>query len=134
MQKTDNVSSRDLVSQLRGSVEMLPAGSQLPSVRELMQRYRVGPATVGGVFAQLAAEGLVVTLPGRGTFVAPPLSAEVRGDTDWQLTALGERFGTVDELETTTVAPATDPIPLLSAYLPTDLQPLADLRKGMERA
>ena len=99
-----------------------------------MRRYKVGPATVGAAFAQLAAEGLVVTIPGRGSLVAPPLSApEARWDTDWQLTALGERVGTVEELEVTAPAPAVDPIPLLSAYLPTDLQPLSDLRKSMER-
>lgn len=134
MPKTDNVSRRTLVSWLRGSVSAMPTGSQLPSVRELMRRYQIGPATVGAAVAQLAAEGLVVTVPGRGTFVAPPLSAGSRGDTDWQLTALGERFGTVDDLEETAAAPTADPIPLVSAYLPTDLQPLADLRKGMERA
>lgn len=134
MQKTDNVSRRNLVSLLRCSVGVLPAGSQLPSVRELMRRHKVGPVTVGAAFAQLASEGLVVTVPGRGTFVASALSAGVRGDTDWQLTALGERFGTVDELEETAAARSVGPIPLLSAYLPTDLQPLADLRKEMERA
>jgi DNA-binding transcriptional MocR family regulator len=99
-----------------------------------MRRYKVGPSTVGTAFAQLAAEGLVVTLPGRGTFVAAPLSAPSRGDTDWQLTALGERLGAIDELEVAPVAPTADPIPLVSAYLPGDLQPLADLRKGMGRA
>ena len=99
-----------------------------------MRRHKVGPVTVGAAFAQLASEGLVVTVPGRGTFVASALSAGVRGDTDWQLTALGERFGTVDELEETAAARSVGPIPLLSAYLPTDLQPLADLRKEMERA
>ena len=107
--RAGDVSSQGLVSWLRGSVDTMPAGSQLPSVRELMRRYRVGPATVGAAFAQLAAEGLVVTLPGRGSFVAPPLSApESRGDTDWQLTALGERLGTVDELEVNAAAPAVD--------------------------
>jgi DNA-binding transcriptional MocR family regulator len=152
MQKTDNmsrlpeaddvarlgtaeeVSSPALISWLRGSIDTLPPGSQLPSVRELMRRHKVGPGTVGAAFAQLAAEGRVVTLPGRGTFVARPLSAPSRGDTGWQLTALGERLGAVDELEETAVAPAADPVPLLSAYLPTDLQPLADLRRGMHRA
>src|SRR5437764_14778893 len=134
MQKIDNVSSGALIAWLRGSVDALPAGSQLPSVRALMQRYKVGPGTVGAAFAQLAAEGLVVTVPGRGTFVAHPLSADVRGDTDWQLTALGERLGAVEELEETAAAPAADPVPLVSAYLPPDLQPLADLRKGMDRA
>ena len=130
-----DASSHGLVAWLRASVATLPAGSQLPSVRELMRRYKVGPATVGAAFAQLAAEGLLVTVPGRGSYVAPPLSAhDSRGDTDWQLTALGERLGTVDELEVTAAAPAVDPIPLLSAYLPADLQPLPDLRKGMERA
>ena len=134
LQTTDDVSRRALVSWLRASVDALPAGAQLPSVRELMRRCRVGPATVGAAFAQLAAEGLVVTLPGRGTFVADPLAAGPRGDTDWQLTALGERFGTIDELEEPTAAPVADPISLVSAYLPADLQPLGGLRKAMERA
>lgn len=134
LHEADGASRGALVSRLRGSVDTLPVGSQLPSVRELMRRYKVGPATVGAAFAQLAAEGRVVTLPGRGTFVASPLPARARGDTDWQLTALGERLGTVDELEETPAAPRADPIPLLSAYLPTDLQPLADLRKGMQLA
>ena len=132
--RAEDASGQGLSSWLRGSVDTLPAGSQLPSVRELMRRHKVGPATVGAALAQLAAEGLVVTVPGRGSFVAQPLStAEARGDTDWQLTALGERVGTVDELEVTAAAPAVDPIPLVSAYLPMDLQPLGDLRKGMER-
>src|ERR1700761_3956621 len=134
MRKRDNVSRRALVSGLRGSVETLPAGAQLPSVRELMRSYGVGPATVGAAFAELAAEGRVVTIPGRGTFVALPLSKNSRGDTDWQLTALGERLGAVDELEEPAAAPSSDPIRLLSAYLPVDLQPIADLRREMQRA
>lgn len=143
VQKVDGVSGRNaddapnqaLLSWLRALVETLPAGAQLPSVRELMRRYRVGPGTVGAAFAQLAAEGLVVTVPGRGSFVAAPLSAPgSRGDTDWQLTTLGERLGAVDELEEPPPAPAVDPIPLVSAYLPVDLQPLEDLRREMGRA
>ena len=128
------MSRHGLVSWLRESVAALPTGSRLPSVRELMRRYKVGPATVAAALAQLAAEGLLVTMPGRGTFVAARLAAGPRGDTDWQLTALGERMGAIDELEETAAAvPAADPISLVSAYLPTDLQPITDLRKGMER-
>lgn len=131
----DDASNQALLSQLRGLVGTSGAGSQLPSVRELMRRYKVGPGTVGAAFAQLAAEGLVVTIPGRGSFVAPPLSAPgSRGDTDWQLTTLGERLAAVDELEEPTPTPTVDPIPLVSAYLPVDLQPLEDLRREMGRA
>jgi DNA-binding transcriptional MocR family regulator len=134
VRNADDGSRRALVASLRSSVDALPAGTQLPSVRELMRRHRVGPATVGAAFAQLVAEGRVVTLPGRGTFVADALSAGSHGDTGWQLTALGERRGRIDELEEPAAAPAADPIPLSSAYLPVDLQPLSALRKAMGRA
>ena len=46
-------------------------GDRLPSVRELMRRHRVAPATVQRAIGSLAARGLVEARPGRGTFVAP---------------------------------------------------------------
>jgi GntR family transcriptional regulator len=44
-------------------------GDQLPSERELQQRFRVSQKTVRGAFDQLRAEGLVVSYQGRGVFV-----------------------------------------------------------------
>lgn len=43
--------------------------SKLPSERELVQRYGTAPQTVRQAIAQLKAEGLVVGMPGRGTYV-----------------------------------------------------------------
>ncbi|MBB5084152.1 aminotransferase-like domain-containing protein [Nonomuraea endophytica] len=47
----------------------LPAGARLPTHRELARERRVALATATRVYAELAAMGLVVGEPGRGTYV-----------------------------------------------------------------
>jgi len=47
----------------------LPAGAQLPSVRELAAELRVNPNTVQHAYQELEREGVVFTLRGQGTFV-----------------------------------------------------------------
>jgi DNA-binding GntR family transcriptional regulator len=44
-------------------------GEQLPTYRELMGLYNVGYTTVATVILMLRERGVVVTVPGRGTFV-----------------------------------------------------------------
>ncbi|MFC4454028.1 GntR family transcriptional regulator [Deinococcus sonorensis] len=62
--------------QLRGQIEYgiaggeLARGSRLPSVRELSQELGLAHVTVAQVYKELLALGLIVTHPGRGTFVA----------------------------------------------------------------
>lgn len=64
--------------QLRGQIEYgiacgeLPPGARLPSVRDLVAKTGVSHVTVAHVYKDLAARGLIVTLAGRGTFVAAP--------------------------------------------------------------
>ncbi len=98
---------------LRGS-----AGDRLPSVRELMRRHRVAPATVQRAIGSLAARGLVEARPGRGTFVARRAAAPAAPDVAWQTVALGARApdaGALDEL----LRPAPPGALVLSAgYLP----------------
>jgi len=56
---------------LRGQItrgEIQP-GKLLPSTRTLMQRYEVSDGTVKRAIAKLRDEGLVESVPGRGTFV-----------------------------------------------------------------
>src|SRR6202012_115137 len=53
----------------------LPAGEQLPSVRQLAEWAGVNLNTVRGVYAGLEATGLVDSRQGRGTFVAAEVSA-----------------------------------------------------------
>ncbi len=62
-------------AQLRGQLEYgvacgdIVRGSQLPSVRELSSTLRIAPATVSQVYKELLQEGLLETVPGKGTYV-----------------------------------------------------------------
>jgi DNA-binding transcriptional regulator YhcF (GntR family) len=64
-----------LAVQLQGQIEYgvtcgdFPAGSQLPSVRELAETLGVSPVTISQVYKTLQQKELIVTYPGRGTFV-----------------------------------------------------------------
>ena len=70
-------------------------GERLPSTRELAAHHRVSPVTLSRALAQLAAEGVLVTRPGAGTYVAErPVPASAPADLSWQTVALGDR--TVD--------------------------------------
>ena len=65
-----------LGAQLRGQIEYgiacgeIERGARLPSVRELAQELRLAHMTVVQVYKELLSLGLIVTHPGRGTFVA----------------------------------------------------------------
>lgn len=71
-------------------------GERLPSTREISARHRVSPVTVSRALAELRAEGVLVTRPGSGTYVAERLAVGPADglDTSWQTVALGDR--TVD--------------------------------------
>jgi DNA-binding transcriptional regulator YhcF (GntR family) len=64
-----------LASQLQGQIEYgvtcgdFPPDSQLPSVRELAETLGVSPVTISQVYKTLQKKELIVTHPGRGTFV-----------------------------------------------------------------
>ena len=70
--------------QLRGQLEYgiaggeIERGARLPSVRELAQELGLAHMTVVQVYKDLLGQGLIVTRPGRGTFVAdaPKLGAQ----------------------------------------------------------
>ena len=47
-----------------------PPGSRLPSNGTLAQEFAVAPRTVRKALAPLASQGLIVTRPGWGTFIA----------------------------------------------------------------
>ncbi|QXV56894.1 PLP-dependent aminotransferase family protein [Amycolatopsis sp. TNS106] len=100
-------STSALVAQLRSLVRTAAAGERLPSSRELIERYRVGPGTVSRAIALLAAEGIVVTRPGSGTYVAKkPSGAGEPLDTAWQTVALTDR-----SVDTTSLTGALGPAP-----------------------
>jgi DNA-binding transcriptional regulator YhcF (GntR family) len=56
----------------------LAEGSALPSVRALARDLRISIITTTRAYAELAAEGFIATVPGKGAYVLPVDSALVR--------------------------------------------------------
>jgi GntR family transcriptional regulator len=59
---------------VRSLVDGCEPGDSAPSERELVQRFGVARMTVRQAMDALVGEGLLVRIPGRGTFVAQPRS------------------------------------------------------------
>lgn len=61
-----------LKEQMRLSIAtgVLRAGEQVPTVRDLASQLRINPNTVARVYRELAAEGLLSSRQGSGTFIA----------------------------------------------------------------
>ena len=59
-----------LAAILRERIAARTYTARLPSERDLVAEFGIAPMTVRKSVRLLAAEGLVVTVPGRGTFVA----------------------------------------------------------------
>lgn len=55
----------------------LPAGTSVPSVRELARDLRVNPATVSKAYRRLTDDGVLVVHRGEGTFVAERTAGEM---------------------------------------------------------
>ncbi|MBB1261861.1 PLP-dependent aminotransferase family protein [Streptomyces alkaliterrae] len=133
-----------LVETLRQDLDKYAVGERLPASRALVNRYRVSPVTVTRALAQLAAEGLVVTRPGAGSYRAAGGPAAVRrqADTSWQQVALSAEHSpdqvprTVDAsgLLATLAAPPAGVVQLHGGYLPTSLQPERALASALARA
>ena len=112
----------------------LPPDSKLPSYRQLQQRYRLSPATVQRMLADLARRGLLVTRPGSGTFTAPRRTARPPADLSWQTLALGSRAGLGPDLERLVDPLPPDAIGLASGFPDERLQPLGLLAAAASRA
>jgi DNA-binding transcriptional MocR family regulator len=122
------------VATIEDLIRYMPSGSRLPSYRELQQRYRLSPATVQRLLADLARRGLVVTRPGSGTFTAGPRPAARPADVSWQTLALGSRPGLGADLEQLVEPPPSGSIGLASGFLDERLQPLGLLAAAASRA
>ncbi len=129
-------SSERLAGNLRALALSAAPGEPLPSARELVAAHRVSSMTVSRALATLVSEGLVVTEPGRGTFVAPrrPEPASGPGDLSWQCAALAERV--VDDYGLAAVLAPSEPgqLPLSVGYLAEDLQPVRALNTAIAHA
>jgi GntR family transcriptional regulator/MocR family aminotransferase len=65
---------RQITETLRGEIAAgtLPAGTRLPSSRQLARDLRVSRITVATAYAELEAEGVLESRAGSGTYVLPP--------------------------------------------------------------
>ncbi|MEU1728884.1 PLP-dependent aminotransferase family protein [Nonomuraea sp. NPDC005692] len=132
---SDSSSSAELATRMRTMIDRLSPGDRLPSSRELIRRYKVGPATVSQAIAALAAEGVVVTRPGSGTYVAAPARRRAGvPDTAWQSVTLADRA-----VDTRSLAGAVGALPegtilLDGGYLHRSLQPTRALTAALARA
>ncbi|MFI7638728.1 PLP-dependent aminotransferase family protein [Nonomuraea sp. NPDC049400] len=132
---SDSSSSAELATRMRAMIDRLSPGDRLPSSRELIRRYHVGPATVSQAIATLAAEGVVITRPGSGTYVAARTRrrAEV-ADTAWQSVTLADRSVDTRVLTNTFGEPPAGTIMLDGGYLHRSLQPTQILTAALARA
>ncbi|MEV6151354.1 PLP-dependent aminotransferase family protein [Nonomuraea sp. NPDC052129] len=132
---SDSSSSAELAVRLRALLSGMAPGDRLPSSRDLVQRYRVGPVTVSQAIAALAAEGAVITRPGSGTFVAPRARAGAEvADTAWQTVALTDRAVDTRSLTDALGPPPAGTIMLDGGYLHRSLQPTRALTAALGRA
>ncbi|MHD0175148.1 winged helix-turn-helix domain-containing protein, partial [Corynebacterium diphtheriae] len=82
-------SSSDRIAQaLREWVASAPAGTRLPSTRELVAHHEASPVTVQKALRMLMGQGLIESRPGVGTFVCTAPVARPQ-DYGWQTAALG---------------------------------------------
>ncbi len=57
---------------IRDTIRTLQPGQRMSDVADLALKWQVGSYTIKSVLEQLAQEGLIVRIPGKGTFVADP--------------------------------------------------------------
>ncbi|MCX4981895.1 PLP-dependent aminotransferase family protein [Streptomyces sp. NBC_00572] len=135
----DGSTSGELADSLRTLLSRLSPGDRLPSSRELIKEYRVGPATVARAIAALAAEGAVVTRPGSGTYVAQRTrlhdeDSDPGTSTDWQTVALTDRAVDTHLIADPLGPPPAGTISLDGGYVHRSLQPTRALSAALARA
>ena len=130
----DGSSSLGVASRIENLIQSMPPGSRLPSYRELQQRYRLSPATVQRILADLSRRGLLVTRPGSGTYTAQRRPSAAAADVSWQTLALGSKTGLSADLERLVDPGAADALPLTSGFLDERLQPLGLLAAAGARS
>ena len=101
-----------------------------------MTRHQVSPVTVSRAIGLLSAEGLVVTRPGSGTYVAERARPRTVPDVsyDWQAVPLADRTVDADGVRALLSTPADGVIALSGGYLAPELQPSRALATAAARA
>lgn len=134
---------RQIAEGIRAAIDAgrLRPGSQLPPTRDLASQLHVNRNTVVAAYEALAADGVVESHTGRGTFVAAPagrraIAASPLPGRDAWFTAFSravERPGVGNLLSFYSLALATDGISFAGSYPASDLMPLDAFRRAMAK-
>jgi DNA-binding transcriptional MocR family regulator len=129
----EDSSTARIVQSLREQAERSAPGDRLPSSRELVAEHGVSPLTVREAVRRLAAEGVVETRPGHGTFVLARRTRRV-ADYGWQSAALGEARVDAGTLRDVAEPPAEGMLILSTGYPEPGLQATGLLGAALARA
>lgn len=121
------------MAHLRGWLRSAPAGARLPPTRQLVAEHAASPVTVQKALRRLAAEGLVETRPGVGTFVRT-LRPSRGPDFGWQSAALGTPRSVAPRLAGPLQTAPVDAQALHAGYPGPDLLPERLVKAALGRA
>lgn len=76
-----------LVEQLRRQLYLgvLEAGAAMPSVRQLAAELGINPNTIQKAYRRMEDDGMIVSLPGRGSFISDNLADMLKKQQEEQL-------------------------------------------------
>ncbi|MFI7578979.1 aminotransferase class I/II-fold pyridoxal phosphate-dependent enzyme [Kocuria kalidii] len=129
----DHDSSSRIVDSLREWIAAAAPGARLPSTRALAAQHQAGPVTVQKALRVLAAQGLVETRPGAGTFVRAVPTARP-ADYGWQTAALRAPRSPLRTVSTALRSTPNDVIAFHSGYPDRELLPERLVRSALGRA
>ena len=68
----------------------LPAGSRLPSVRQLAMELSINPNTIQKAYTELDRRQLIITVPGKGSFISEKAIEVVGANSREKMTELNK--------------------------------------------
>lgn len=76
-----------LVEQLRKQLFLgvVQAGQALPSVRQLATELGINPNTIQKAYRRMEAEGMIISVPGKGSFISDDLADMLKKQRDEQI-------------------------------------------------
>ena len=103
-----------LVEQLRRQLFLgaAQAGQALPSVRQLATELGINPNTIQKAYRRMEAEGMIVSVPGKGSFISDDLADMLKKQRDEQIQKTRQEILTCREmgLDKETIKRLTDEV------------------------
>ena len=103
-----------LVEQLRRQLFLgiIEAGQALPSVRQLATELGINPNTIQKAYRRMEAEGMIISVPGKGSFISDDLADMLKKQRDEQLQKTRQHIRTCRDmgLDQETIRKLTDEV------------------------